>query len=387
MKPISPVINHICKRRNVKRVLQVGNRSDSLASIAGCYPNAEITVLSGDEYLFQVWSNYNKVTFNPNPFYLCPGIDLMILDTHQDLPYFLSCLAKDGIAIIEKSSSHLDKLDTAYLTEFEVHVKTDEKSVLCNLNDLNDNETMIRRDTINELKEKIENNDKFYYVRYGDADLRFILEECYSIFAEATNRKMSLELERGFLIEDPNYLIGCNFDVSPESKWWYFVKVKELASKYRRQYKFQHVQPLFVEFLSDLKSFFDFTSVFRKRKCLYLGGKSTSSSLLVRKTFGVKKAISTVDRGAYNVIDSLVRQVADNYKKYDLIVVSLGQTGRCIASRLWYAGIRDITFIDVGCITNAISGSYNRHFSLIKRQKRIEINTKELARMLENETN
>ena len=166
MKPISPVISLICKQRKIERVLQIGSRSDSIAAVMGNCPNAEISVFSDDEVLKQVWSDCSNITFKHEAPFDDATPDLLIDENQQN----------SGILLNNNEDllSEIRELSSAF------------------------NVSMPVKNTLAVLKDRIENRDKFYYTRYGDADQFFMIKDDYSSDREKFYRKMSLESYPGY---------------------------------------------------------------------------------------------------------------------------------------------------------------------------------------------
>ena len=225
--------------------------------------------------------------------------------------------------------------------------------------------------TATTIRDRVVKQTPFTYVRFGDGDL-ILMGGLGEDSFHRSGEQLQSELKEAFLIDDPNYLIGCSAGQINEGKmrkglfarFDYNTKLQAVVDQLRPKQNFHNAVALSYQFVFDPQWFIDFLEVLRGRNTLFIGGASVVDHDLIQAIFG-KDGYALPDRDAYYALDQPAKQgtVYDNIKakvaRYDVVVCAAGMATRVLAKRLWKDGVRT-TFIDIGSVVDALAGLGNR---------------------------
>lgn len=222
-------------------------------------------------------------------------------------------------------------------------------------------------DTYHILIEKLKNNDRVYYSRFGDGDI-FIMkgkgESMHNFSPE-----LQKELTESILIDDSNYIKGVAVNYPKEEGMYNgvfepFGYNDELAYFLKNDLNFSD------ETIFESAITFHYLSIFkpemmvyfldnfiRKKKKMFVGSieKNVIESLIGKVDYYVK----VPEKNAYYEIDKWYEQVLENIDNCEVLIPAAGMATRVLNKRLWDLG-KVIHSIDIGSIVDAVSNLSTR---------------------------
>jgi hypothetical protein len=227
-------------------------------------------------------------------------------------------------------------------------------------------------ETLSKIKEIISNQEKGVYFRFGDGDL--ILANGQDDSYQEKNQSLQFEMQEALALNGPAVLkclpLGCKvFDglepgMFPGNHEWpdgSCVNIVNLAI------------PLWNGPLQDIYSMtalshcatsnrsvcMNFLKFLKASNCTLFVGNCNIPENVKTVLFGTKcKFIKTPDRNSYTEIDRIEHECMENFNEndgYQVIITSMGCSGRILQKRLWNRLDRVFLF-DFGSLMDAICG-------------------------------
>lgn len=207
---------------------------------------------------------------------------------------------------------------------------------------------------------KIKSNNPFTYVRFGDGDLLIMSDPNFN--KESFHKQSPIlrkELIESFLIRDSNYLIG---NVGGVGNFNYDDRLKSIsqtlinddytylsAISIHRLYMDHHIKP----------NFLDLCKLFNDKEVLFIGGQSLNKPI-IKTAFNIKTFISLPDSNAYYSLGDKMKEIKNQCSIHSTLICAIGLATRVLAKRLFMDGIKNIQFIDIGSVVDALIQSPTR---------------------------
>jgi hypothetical protein len=199
----------------------------------------------------------------------------------------------------------------------------------------------------------------FFHVRFGDGEL-FTIENPMFQYKRSHPKTdaLGMELREALSVVDEKYLIG----VACEG--WSGGKNKRMTEILEGRIRAERVLSatfLHRTFLEDFEAFKRFAYQVKKHAVLLIGGPSVCKSELVKRVFGADVTAELSDVDAYEKLDEIYGQISgmieDYSNQYEVLVISaLGPCSCVLGKRLWQDGFKDISFLDIGSVVDALAG-------------------------------
>jgi len=239
---------------------------------------------------------------------------------------------------------------TAIMSDSNLELFDDSKNMWCN--------ALTREETLSRISNYIENSLSFFHARFGDAEL-YCTED--PMFANKRHQpkdgKLSEEIIETLQIDDPRFQIAATMEGWRRGK---LRRLRRILSKYFHRKVFYHVTFLHETFLYDFPAFLKFTELFKDKKVLYIGGPTTCNSIEVMNAFNISHIVELSDTNAYYELDDNMEPITRYIKECGIVISALGWASTVLAKRLWNQGIRNIQFIDIGSVVDALAGASTR---------------------------
>jgi len=210
------------------------------------------------------------------------------------------------------------------------------------------------------LLNKILKDDKFAFLRFGDADYLMMFKENIGKIIGRSNKFMvtqnlNKEMLECHSVNDDNYCIGSVLKTNKKRNILFSYssfedrnkhKVSSLPISFDRLYS---AVALTETFVSDIYLFSKLAVELKKTTTMFIGSYYHENLDCI---YGdIKHNIITKPTNCYTEIDNVLNEITQNIDKVDKIIFSCGQTARVLIKRLWALGIRK-TMLDVGSLSD-----------------------------------
>lgn len=209
------------------------------------------------------------------------------------------------------------------------------------------------------------------YMRFGDGDIFLALgkSEAFQVSGES----LALEMKEAFSLKGKRVLkaLMLHSDLYGSEKEMYIGN--HLISSQIADKLLQYAYPFFVGYtiyspvaLHYVATYYttianEFLLLLREQAILFIGNENTPENI-VRKLFGQVKHIKTPERNAYTRIDEIEYDTCvelSKQKKFGVVIVSMGCSGRVLIKRL-YKQDYPVFFFDFGSLLDGICGNETR---------------------------
>ena len=234
-------------------------------------------------------------------------------------------------------------------------------------------ETKNIQETLNHLYNKLTNDKKVFYSRFGDGD--FEIMKGKRELLHKYSPELQQELKDSFEILDDNYIRGVMFN-EPTYNGRELVHhppqiYNELAGFIQKNFDrheeftfYSHVMLTYI-IVHEQQIFKDFMDNFiRPKKKLFIGSiKKSSIERLVGK---VDYHVATPSKDAYYHIDEWWPKVLDYVEEVDLVLPAVGMAGRVIQKRLWKLD-KQVHSIELGSMVDTVDNLKTRSWMVDKK--------------------
>lgn len=221
-------------------------------------------------------------------------------------------------------------------------------------------------ETLNYLIRRLENEDKVYFLRFGDGEIFDMMEK------DRRNQKASPQLrkdmKKAFSIQHPSFIKAVAINMPFEKGMSDGVFANYSFNKDLEQFVLKQFEEISLELYNPVT--FHYLSVFRPaliysflekyvrpKKKMFVGSTKKETA---EKLYGkIYLYIEVPPRSAYNNIDEWWPLIEKNCDKAEVIIVSAGAATKIVAKRLWDKNI-NIHFFDFGSIIDAIDHKVTR---------------------------
>tara|TARA_B100001093_G_scaffold346014_1_gene330661 strand:+ start:2183 stop:2941 length:759 start_codon:yes stop_codon:yes gene_type:complete len=212
--------------------------------------------------------------------------------------------------------------------------------------------------SIDFLIDKINNNNKVAFLRFGDGDFQMMFKEQIGTMVGHSNQnyvtdEIHKEMIESYNFNHDNYLIGDVYGSSSERNT--LTNVKNMIKIHKNEpFKKNNNNLSYIciqeAFLTDKNSFLRFINVINKSKSIFVGSYIEP---ILNKFYGdIIHHVKTPSTNSANYIDELEQKILDIKQPYDQIIFSAGQASRLLIYRLWKK--LNVKFIDVGSVSDMI---------------------------------
>jgi len=219
------------------------------------------------------------------------------------------------------------------------------------------NKTIDNIETVNEIQNRMINNERVVYTRYGDGDLIAMYPSSVGKVIGGNNKSNITEkvrngLIKGYNVKDESYLVGTVMGVNHPRSMGRNVNMNNLNSvklaDHDKLYSAIAFQELFME---KPKEFVDFFNILNKGRyifvCQYHHKNLDRYYGEIVKHIKIPKFNSPVI--AEEVIDEILKI---NPNTYDHIIFSAGQASRIVIGEIWDK--IDKTILDLGSVSDKL---------------------------------
>ena len=212
---------------------------------------------------------------------------------------------------------------------------------------------------INKLKQHKE-NDRFYYVRYGDGDIIMMYPESEGSIIGRSNeffvtKELQQELYNAWNIVNKDYWVAGSLNLdsinTTDEGPKMHRRVKELMSSNIIVERFNfYSHPTFeTNFVYKPEKFLEFTKLLYNKKKLWVNQYWHEN---VETILGnIEHHVQTPSINSYETIDEWFPEILEVIEDVDVIILASGQSSRVVSSRLWNLGINKIV-IDPGSVVD-----------------------------------
>ena len=212
--------------------------------------------------------------------------------------------------------------------------------------------------SINFLIDKIKNNKKVAFLRFGDGDFQMMFKEQIGTMVGHSNQnyvtdEIHKEMLDSYNFNNENYLIGDVYGSYSERNT--LSNVKNMIKIHKHEpfcKKNDNLSYICIQesFLTDKNIFLKFINVINKSNSVFVGSYFEP---ILQKFYGnIVCHIKTPSTNSANYIDELEQKILDIDQPYDQIIFSAGQASRLLIYRLWKK--LNVKFIDVGSVSDMI---------------------------------
>jgi len=231
------------------------------------------------------------------------------------------------------------------------------------------------RQTLDLILSNLDTKNKFAYIRIGDGDINLANGENDSF--NVCTPQFQAEMKEVFTIDDPGFIkcLPLILEANAEPNMFpgnhlgnqhfydamvgrirpYLPFFKEVYNPIALCYQAVYHPDYAINFLKSLK-----------KACLSnpawtIGNQNINKDLL-QMLFGSKaNYIPTIERNSYSQIDQVWNKIVSSAKKdeYNVFVLFLGCSGRCLAKRIWKT-YPNVFVFDFGSLMDALNGDYTR---------------------------
>lgn len=226
-------------------------------------------------------------------------------------------------------------------------------------------------ETLEVIKMFITQQKQGAYMRFGDGDIFLAVGKSEAF--QVSGEPLALEMKEAFSLKGKDVLksLALHSDLYGSEKEMYIGN--HLVDSQTADGLLQHVYPFFVGYtiyspiaLHYVATYYtaianNFLTLLSKQAVLFIGNENTPEDI-IRKLFGPVKHIKTPEKNAYNQIDEIERDARAelrNQKKFGVVIVSMGCSGRVLMKRL-YKQDYPVFFFDFGSLLDGICGNETR---------------------------
>lgn len=224
--------------------------------------------------------------------------------------------------------------------------------------------------TLNKINQFMQNNEWFYFNRFGDGDLTLIAGAS-SEQRHSNSPRLKRELVEAFSVRNKKYLIATSagtYDDGSGSFFWMKTEnekaqmsnyLQRIVDTYRPTETFCHT--LFFQYMleNDKDWFNSFANFIREKKVLLIAGEPICDSQFVTDFFGVDYKIPFPLKEAYYQLEDKWVEIVDHARRSEVILPVIGMATRVVAKRLWKMKARRFV-IDIGVSMDALSEATHR---------------------------
>lgn len=239
-------------------------------------------------------------------------------------------------------------------------------------------------ETYKYLSDKLDNNSKLYYTRFGDGEILSMMGKEHRNYKSSP--ELSKELIESFTINDPLYLkaLSINYPIEKMMQAGVFVPysfnnelIDYLENNNYVKNDGWHENPIMFHYLAAFKPklIYDlFEKHIRSSKKVFIGctPKKTAERLYGKIDFYV----TIPPKHAYNSINEWWPKVMDCIDKVTLVIPSAGAATNVISKRLWKLN-KNIHLLDIGSLIDAVEGNNTRTWIRLVGHKTQKVLNKE----------
>lgn len=214
------------------------------------------------------------------------------------------------------------------------------------------------KQTIAEIFRRMDAGEAFYYTRFGDGDFLNMLDpNCTRQKRSKGSPELQQALLKSYCIDDPAYMIG---SILGPRKVFGVDKTEEIRAyadpifKHFTLYSAIAPHTLFQNYGKG-EDFMDLHKRLLNKRVLLLCAVNADCQLN-RRIFNVT-SLKTLpqEQGFYAITDKWYNRVKELALQADIVVSCVGSSTKAIAGRLWYDGVRNIQYLDLGSVTDAMA--------------------------------
>jgi hypothetical protein len=230
-------------------------------------------------------------------------------------------------------------------------------------------------ETLDKIKSIIEKKEKGLYLRFGDGDVNLACDE--SELLQKTNTHLTLEMREAFSINEKNVLktlpLYCKeyggweegmFPGNHEApKEWCDNILNKLKDIWTPEEVYSHAALHFLA-TTNKDASIDFLIFLKKTKPIFIVGNQNIPRNILNKIFGEQcEHICSPPNNSFDDIDRIEKECSEyidkNNYKYNIIITSMGCSGRVLQKRL-YNKYENIFIFDFGSLMDAFCGDNSR---------------------------
>lgn len=235
--------------------------------------------------------------------------------------------------------------------------------------------------SINKLIEKIKNNKKMGFLRFGDGDICMAFNENIGKIVGASNQiyvtpEVTDKLKKAWFLESDNLIKGSCMAIKNESEHNTSTNVdKNLYKKNGLDIvdTSNHISYICIQecFLYKPEKFIEFTKSINKNRTIFV---CQYYNEILDKYYGkIIKYIKCPQTNATKELTSIKKQILEiNPDDYDQIILCCGQATRILIYDLWDK--LDKKFLDVGSLSDHLISNVPSIFNNIKLRTHIRVN-------------
>jgi len=212
--------------------------------------------------------------------------------------------------------------------------------------------------SIEYLIDKLNNNNKIAFLRFGDGDFQMMFKEQIGTMVGHSNQnyvtnEMHKEMLESYNFDNDNYLIGDVYGSKSERNT--LTNVNNMVKIHRNEpftKKNNNLSYICIQeaFLTDKNNFLKFVNSINKSKTVFVG--AYLEPILTKFYGNIIHHIETPATNSANYVDELEQKILSINKPFDQIIFSAGQASRLLIYRLWKK--LNVKFIDVGSVSDMI---------------------------------
>lgn len=222
-------------------------------------------------------------------------------------------------------------------------------------------------ETYNTLCDKLRNNDRVFYSRFGDGDIYIMDGRAEAMHSWSEN--LQKELKEAIKIEDENYLRGVAVNYVKEEGMYsnvfephgtntYLSNFLSNELGFEEDYTFESaIMPHYMSVFKQ-NEMVDFLNEFiRPKKKLFIGSISKEDAA---KLLGhIDYYVNVPHRDAYTSMESWYDEAMQVIDDVELVIPTAGMATRVFNKRLWNKGTK-VHSIDIGSVIDAVGNSNTR---------------------------
>lgn len=254
--------------------------------------------------------------------------------------------------------------------------------------------------TFQMLLEKLEKNEPFSFLRFGDADYVMMDKSSVGKIVGKNNKmmvtnKLNREIIESHQIKDSNYIIGTV--LYPDNKNILHNYNVFLNSQYKKfltyDISFDNMTSavaLTETYMTNITLFSKLVQHLKKTNTMFVGSYNHSNLDYV---YGkIVNFIKTPPYNSYSDIDRIYNEIIFNINGVDKIIFSCGQIARIIIKRLWIAGYDKKILIDVGSLSDyfvlntKLENQIQLRLHITKHKKQIKNNYNKLIETINEDS-
>ena len=231
----------------------------------------------------------------------------------------------------------------------------------------------------------LETGGPFYFLRFGDGDL-FLIDGEDREMHHINSPELRRDLTESICIEGPGFYKASIVNTHKDSSGSFHcfvprnmkhdvkkgqLRMKRVNRDLRRIQEmicgdstFYHLHVFQHVFEHEITWFNSWLKMLEGKKVLFIAGDKLCGSPLVKKMYNVKTEIAFPGTNdAYYHFDEFLPEIMKQVPEHDVIIPVIGMATRVLGKILYTSGYEDKIFIDIGVITDALSGVRDRYWS------------------------